>query len=75
MASLSSPSAGPPPTPIHPSHDLYFAGAVIALSCAIFAGGNSILQAKMGHIKPVVQLFYVGIGVRSVTYPLQRSKK
>ena len=64
LATLSSPSyAELPPTPIHPSHDLYFVGAVIALACAIFAGGNSILQAKMGHIKPVVQLFYVGIGV------------
>jgi len=60
LASLSY--AELPPTPIHPSHDLYFVGAVIALACAIFAGGNSILQAKMGHIKPVVQLFYVGIG-------------
>ena len=67
LASLSSPSAELPPTPIHPSHDLYFVGAVIALACAIFAGGNSILQAKMGHIKPVVQLFYVGVGVRCVT--------
>ena len=64
LSTLSSPSyAELPPTPIHPSHDLYFVGAVIALACAIFAGGNSILQAKMGHIKPVVQLFYVGIGV------------
>ena len=39
-----TPPPSPPPTPIHPSHDLYFVGAVIALACAIFAGGNSILQ-------------------------------
>jgi hypothetical protein len=50
------PVAANPPSPIYPEYDLYFVGAIIALSCAIIAGGNGLITARLGHINPVVQV-------------------
>lgn len=44
-------------------HELYFVGALIALSSAVFSAANNIIMAKFGGvISASLQLFYIGLG-------------